>query len=85
MTIVPGKFTPTEAGEAEVVLFEDAFPGICDHRIVLDALEPHPGCVRFVELVFLALLVRHREPRSRSGPGRNRRGDPGHLWCFDHG
>jgi len=60
--IRPGKFTPTKQGSAEVVLLENAFDGICDHRIELDALAPHPGCVRFVELLFLALLVRHMRP-----------------------
>jgi predicted O-methyltransferase YrrM len=60
--IRPGKFIPTRQGSAEVVLFEDALDGICDHSIELDALAPHPGCVRFVELVFLALLVRHMHP-----------------------
>ena len=62
MEIRPGKFRPTKQGSAEVVLFEDAFDGICHHRIELDALTPHPGCVRFVELLFLALLVRHIRP-----------------------
>jgi len=57
-----GKFSPTKQGSAEVVLFEDAFEGICNHRIEMDALAPHPGCVRFVELLFLALLVRHMRP-----------------------
>ncbi len=45
MEILPGKFSPTKQGSAEVVLFEDAFDGICHHRIELEALAPHPGCV----------------------------------------
>ena len=45
------------------MLFEDALGGICHHRIELDALDPHPGCVRFVELLFLALLLRHTIPQ----------------------
>jgi predicted O-methyltransferase YrrM len=57
-----GRFSPTKQGSAEVVLIEHALDGICDHRIELDALAPHPGCVRFVELLFLALLVRHVRP-----------------------
>lgn len=59
----PGKFSPTKQGSAGVVLFEDALDGICHHRIELDALHPHPGCVRFVELLFLSLLVRHILPQ----------------------
>lgn len=63
MEIKPGKFSPTRQGSAEVVLFEDALEGICHHRIQLDALDPHPGSVRFVELLFLALLLRHTIPQ----------------------
>jgi predicted O-methyltransferase YrrM len=60
---LPGKFVPTKQGSAEVVLFEHVLDGICDHRIELQSLAPHPGCVRFVELVFLGLLMRHLRPR----------------------
>jgi predicted O-methyltransferase YrrM len=62
MELRPGKFNPTKQGSAEVVLIEHVFDGICHHRIELDALAPHAGCVRFVELLFLALLVRHTRP-----------------------
>jgi len=58
-----GIFHPTVTAQAESRFIEDIWPGIFNDEVVLSHLSYHPGAVRFDELVLIASIVRHLNPK----------------------
>jgi hypothetical protein len=58
-----GIFNPTVAPKAPVKYIEEIWPEIFEREITLCELSYHPGGARFEELVFLASIARHLQPR----------------------
>jgi len=59
----PGIFTPTVQPQATVKFIEEIWPAIFAREITLSELSYHPGCVRFDEIVFLASIAKHLQPK----------------------
>lgn len=58
-----GKFKPTIKGKAKVKFIEDVWKDVFDKGITLSNLRCHRGGVRFDEMVLLASIAKHLNPK----------------------
>ncbi len=58
-----GLFEPATIGVAETRFIEELWPKVFDNEVILSNLHYHIGCARFDEVLFIASIARHINPR----------------------
>ena len=61
--VAAGFYKPTLTGKATVKFIEEIWPDIFQHEITLGNLGYHLGGARFEEILFIASIARHLDPR----------------------
>lgn len=61
--VTAGIFSPTIRGKAKVLFIEELWPKIFDNEVSLSNLKYHLGCARFEEVLLIASIAKHLNPR----------------------